>query len=284
MRTDNIDYLTPIQKTLLITLKGRALDHAAPQSILEDPVAPTLADRLGCALDTVKLGAGVPEGIAIRSRTLDRAVGDFVAAHPDAVVVELGAGLETRMFRVAHPDTVDWYAIDLPEVIAVRDKLVPARDNAHSVGESLLSSDWANAIPAHRPTILVADGLIGFLTERDVEKLLRGITGHFHAGELVTNVYTALTARLTRYYTKSVGVPKGFRGYGFNDPQHLCRLNPRLRFCDEQTIATVPEAKFLSGPTRFNARMLRYWPALARCSMWVVRYQFGCGAGGEDGE
>lgn len=51
----------------------------------------------------MKLGAGVPVAIAIRTSILDRAVDTFVRAHPDAVVVEFGSGLETRMARLDLP-------------------------------------------------------------------------------------------------------------------------------------------------------------------------------------
>src|SRR5690625_2453266 len=104
--THSIDHLTPIQKTLLITLKGRARDNTAKTSFLRDELAAELVNRLDYDLDTVKLGAGVQEGIAIRTRMLDRAVDTFVRAHPDAVVVELGSALVRRMFRLDPPGTV----------------------------------------------------------------------------------------------------------------------------------------------------------------------------------
>lgn len=274
MATHSIEHLTPVQRTLLIPLKGRALDHAATNSFLRDQLAADLVTRLEVDLGAVTLGAGVQEGIGLRTSMLDRAVDRFIREHPDAVIVEIGSGLETRMSRLDPPATVDWYDVDFPEVIRLREELMPARDNAHLLGTSLLDPHWTATIPATRPTIVVADGLIGFLTEQQNTRVLGHITDHFARGELVTNAYTTFTARLTGHYTKSVGVPKNYRGYGFDDPQHLAALNPALRFVDEQTRATAPESAQLSRSARLNLRLMARWPALLRHGPWVLRYRF----------
>ncbi len=274
MRTHRIDHLTPVQKTLLITLKGRALDSRAKNPLLRDPMAADLVHRLDYDIDTVKLGPGVRDAIAIRTSILDRAVDDFVRTHRDAVVVELGCGLETRMVRLDPPTTVDWYDVDFPEVIALRKELMPQRENTHAVGASLLDPSWTDRIPRDRPTILVADGLFGFLTEEGNRSVLARITDHFTGGELVFNAYTRIAARVTGYYTQSVGMPTEFRGFGFNDPHDVVALNPRLTFVDEQTGAAAPESRQLTPLYRLLARWFAHWPAQARRGVWVVRYRF----------
>ncbi|SFB49767.1 O-Methyltransferase involved in polyketide biosynthesis [Amycolatopsis marina] len=274
MKTYSIDHLTPVQKTLLVTLKGRVLDSRSNNPILRDPLVTDIARRLDYDIDTVKLSLGVPEAIAIRTSILDRAVDAFVRTHPDAVVVELGSGLETRMFRLAPPATVDWYDVDLPEVIELRDELMPHRENAHSVGTSLLDPGWTDTIPSDRPTIVVGDGILGFLGEEQNKQVLTRITDHFTGGELVFNAYTKIAARMTGRYTSSVGMPKEFRGFGFNDPHDVVAMNPRLTFVDEQTGAAAPESEQLNGLYRLLARWFARWPAQARRGVWVVRYRF----------
>ena len=89
----------------------------------------------------------------------------ILTRHPDAVVLHLGCGLDTRAFRVQPPATVDWYTVDLTGISAVRDQVLPTNPQSHTVVASVAESDWATAIPADRPTILIADGLFAFLTE-----------------------------------------------------------------------------------------------------------------------
>lgn len=275
MQKLNIDHLTPVQKTLLISLKGRAEDFNAKVSFLGDTFAAELVDRIDYDFDTVKLGMGVAEGVAIRTSILDRIVDSFIRTYPDAVVVELGSGFETRMFRLDPPTTVDWYDVDFPEVITLREQLMPARDNAHLVAASLLDPNWTATIPEDRPTILVADGLVGFLTEQQNTSLLNRITEHFAGGEFVTNAYTTLTARLTGHYINSVGIPKNYRCFGFDDPQYLATLNPELRYVGEETRATAPERKQLGRMARVNVNLLSLWPRHIRHGVWVLRYRFG---------
>lgn len=275
----SIDTLSPLEKTLLIPLRGRAEDRASTHSLLHDELAAAVAQRLEDDVDSIRLGSGVALGVALRSRIIDRAVEAFVRAHPRAVVVELGSGLETRMYRLGMTSGVDWYDIDFPDVIALRNALMPEYPPAHAIGASLLDPGWTDAIPTDRPTLIVADGLFGFLSELENRQVLRHITCTFSGGELVFSAYSALTARLTGHYTQSVGMPANFRGFGFNDPYRVESLDPQFVFVDEQTVASSPETRHLTGlsgfSARLNARLMSWWPALARTGVWVVRYRFG---------
>lgn len=58
---------------------------------------------------------------SLRAEKLDEVAARFVARHPDAIGLDLGAGLDTRLRRIAAPPTVDWYDIDFPTVIAARE-------------------------------------------------------------------------------------------------------------------------------------------------------------------
>jgi O-methyltransferase involved in polyketide biosynthesis len=88
------------------------------------------------------------------------------------------------VFRIAPPSTVDWYDIDYPEVIGARQQLLPARANAHGIGADLTEPDWLKAIPTNRPAVIVADGLLAFLTPDDMVSLLNRLIGHFPSGEV----------------------------------------------------------------------------------------------------
>ncbi len=274
MATHSIDHLTALQKTLLITLRGRTEDARAKRPILADELAAATADRLDYDLETVTLPMGVREAVAIRSRMLDRAVADFLRAHQDAVVVELGCGLETRRWRLDVPDTVDWYDVDFPEVVGLRRELFPALPRVHPIGVSLLDPAWAEAIPADRPTIVVADGVLGFLSEEDNRNVLRRITDRFERGVLVFNAYTRLTARMNGRFTKVVGMPADFQGFGFDDPLVPVALNPALTFVDERFGDAAPERDRLNLAYRLLARVFAAWTAQARRGVWIVLYRF----------
>ncbi|MGV0742397.1 class I SAM-dependent methyltransferase [Mycolicibacterium sp. XJ870] len=273
--TVTIDHLTPIEKTLLVTLTGRALDARKKRPLLGDRLADTVRGRL--AYDAIKLSGTVTIATAVRSKMLDRIVGGFIAAHPNAVVVELGCGLETRLHRIAPPATVDWYDVDLPNVIALRQRALPELQSSHLVAASLTEPGWLDGIPRDRPTIAVADGVLGFLTEADNQQILTTLTDYFTAGgELAFVAYTRIAARMIGAFgmLRALGIPKGYRGFGFDDPHEVERLNPRLTFIQEQLGAQAPEADQFAWPTRMVARWFAHWRAQARRGVWIVRYRW----------
>ena len=125
---------TPIEETLYLTLCGRALDNHLPDPILADPMAEQLVRKLGYDCGRFRLSASPIINIAHRAKKLDEIARRFIALHPDAVGLDLGAGLDTRVFRLDPPAGVDWYDVDFPEVIAARERLLPPRAHAHGIG------------------------------------------------------------------------------------------------------------------------------------------------------
>lgn len=166
----------------MLTQYARALDSRWPRPILGD----TLADDTVRKIDYDFGALGIPRSVvcqsALRAKMLDDRVRGFTAVHPDAVVVDLGAGLDTGLFRVAPPATVDWYSVDLPGVIALRDRLLPTSRQAHSVVASVADESWPQTIPSDRPTMVIADGLFAFLSEAVIVGVFRRITEHFKSG------------------------------------------------------------------------------------------------------
>jgi Leucine carboxyl methyltransferase len=149
---------TPIEESLFLTLCGRALDYRSPHSILSDAMADEIVRKLDYDCGKFRLSASPIINIALRAKKLDEVALRFVARNPDAVALDLGAGLDSRMLRINPPSTVDWYDVDFPEVISARRQLIPDPANAHGVGADLTDPDWLDAIPTDRPAVIVADG------------------------------------------------------------------------------------------------------------------------------
>jgi O-methyltransferase involved in polyketide biosynthesis len=143
--------LTPVEQTAFLTLYARALDSRWTRPILGD----TLADEDVGSIDFDFEGLGVATSVvcqtALRAKMLDDRVRAFTAAHPDAVVVDLGAGLDDGMDRVQPPSSVDWYSIDLPAVTALPDDVLPSSPQAHSVPASLADDTWPMPSPPAVP-------------------------------------------------------------------------------------------------------------------------------------
>lgn len=270
--------LSPVEQTALLTQYARAVDSRGSRPILHD----TLADEIVGRIDYDFAGLGVPASVicqaALRAKMLDDRVRDFTTRHPDAVVVDLGAGLDSGVQRVDPPATVDWYSVDLPNMIALRYELMPARAGAHSVAASVAAPNWSETIPADRPAMVIADGLFAFLPEEVIAGLFRRITDHFGSGELAFNDYgrigwfsqLAIKVAPQKMFS-AIGSQWGYRG--FKDAQHPLSWNPRLTLVEEASLTHAPEVDLFPGWVRVATRLSGMTKAGARKAR-ILRYRF----------
>jgi O-methyltransferase involved in polyketide biosynthesis len=270
----DVSDFTPLERTALLTQYARALDSRWPRPILGD----TLADEIVAKVDFDFHALGVPSSAvrqtALRAKMLDDRARSYISEHPNAVIVALGAGLDTGMLRVAPPATVDWYSVDLPNVIALRDELVPANDHAYSVAASLADDGWTDSIPSDRPTMLIADGLLAFLPEPVIINLFRHIPEHFRSGELAFNDYghvgwSSLLAMKVAF--SAVGNQWAYRG--FKDAHVPETWNPRLTLVEEASLSHAPEVDLYPAAARVSTRLMGMTKAGARTAR-ILRYRF----------
>lgn len=269
---------TAVEQTAFLTEYARALDSRWQRPILGDE----LANEIVAKIDYDFAGLGMPTSVvcqsSLRAKMLDHRVRAFTSAHPDAVVVDLGAGLNTGMLRVGPPGTVDWYSVDLPRVIALRDEVVPDMERAHSVAASVADDHWVETIPADRPTMLIADGLLAFLSERVIVGLFHRITEHFGSGELAFNDYgrigwlsKAAVKLAPQKMFSAVGSQWGYRG--FKDARVPESWNARLTLVEESSLAHAPEVDLFPGWLRVATRLSGQFKAGARKAR-ILRYGF----------
>ncbi|GAA5143145.1 class I SAM-dependent methyltransferase [Pseudonocardia adelaidensis] len=274
---------TPAQESLFLTLSGRALDSRLPHPFLGDRMADEILRKTGydplARFPTMRSRLVDPRtkvfDIAVRAKRLDAVVRAFVGRHPNAVVVDMGAGLDGRVFRVDPPPTVDWYDIDLPEVIALRERVVPRHAHAHAIAADVTDERWLDGIPAERPAVIVADGLVAFLPQDGFVSLLGRLTSHFPSGELAFNAYTTVAVWATRHLGSFATIGGGVVNPGFNDPHEPERRVPALTLAEEIFLTRAPELAAMPLAGRLAARMIAGSAWMSRMSgTTVLRYRF----------
>jgi O-methyltransferase involved in polyketide biosynthesis len=265
---------TPIEDTLFLTLCGRALDSRSPRPILGDPIAADIVARLGYDCGRFGLSASPVINIAHRAKKLDQIAQSFVSRHPDAVGLDLGAGLDTRILRIAAPSSVDWYDVDFPAVIAARQKLIPDQIQAHAVAADLTDPTWLKVVPADRPAVIVADGLLAFLRPRDMMSLLDHLIDHFPFGEVAFNGYTRFAIWAAKHYHGTQSVAGLIQSPGFDDPHEPERWNPRLRLVREILLTREPEVAEFPAALRLFTRLASRSAAVSRRGTTVLHYRF----------
>lgn len=278
---------TPAQESLWLTLCGRALDNRLPEPFLGDVMADEIVTKIGYDLGKFPLPKSKIFDIAMRAKAIDSAVRSFVAAHANAVVLDLGAGLDVRTSRVDPAETVDWYDIDFPEVMEVRRQVVPDREGVRSLAANLTATAWLEGVPRDRPAVIVADGLVPFLTQEELSSLFSRIIAHFPYGELALNGYPTFAVWVVKHLPRMFdSISADVVNPGFDDPRDLELWVPGLTLTEEIFPARGPETARLSRATRMLGLLLtkllspspRWTRSLATT---VLRYRFSGGVGQE---
>jgi O-methyltransferase involved in polyketide biosynthesis len=153
--------------------------------VLLDPLAVELVGRIDYPFEQrFGAGAGLGQWQALRARCFDREVRRFAAAHPAGTVVALGEGFETQFWRV-DDGHVRWLTVDLPEVIAARERLLPSSPRLRTLACSAIDTRWMEEVDASRGVLVTAQGLLMYLPAGDVHRLLPAIAGRFARGGAV---------------------------------------------------------------------------------------------------
>jgi O-methyltransferase involved in polyketide biosynthesis len=265
---------TPLEDSLFLTLYARALDNRRPKPILGDATADQIVGTIDYDYDNLRVDTNLILSAALRAKKLDQVASEFLARHPDAVGLDLGAGLDTRFERLAPPATVDWYDVDFPAVAAARQRLIPEHSNAHVIGTDVRDPDWLDAVPSDRPAIIVADGLMGFLTHDELVSLWNRLVSHFPSGEIVLNSYTRFAIWIAHHARGTKTVADLVKFPGMDDPREPEGWNPKLRLVREIMLSREPEvAEFPPGWRTFH-RLAAHSRALSRMGTIVLHYRF----------
>ena len=273
---------TPAQESLFLTLGGRALDSRLPRPFLGDWRADEILTRVGYDLakfPALKTKFLDPKSrvfdIAVRAKTIDEVVRRFVVHHPDAVVLDLGAGLDARMFRVDPPSSVVWYDVDFPTVVALRTQVLGQPTNAHNIGVDLADPDWLDDIPADRPAVIVADGLVAFVAQGAFESLLNRLVSHFPSGELAFNLYTTSAIWALTHARSMRAIAGGVVNPGFDDPRQPERWVSGLKLVEEIFLTRAPEVAELPLILRVTSRLAARSAKMSRLiGTTELRYRF----------
>ena len=265
---------TPMEDSLFLTLCARALDNRSQHPILADVTADEIVRTLDYDYGRFNINTNLMINVALRAKKLDEGASEFVARHPDAIGIDLGAGLDTRMIRIAPPATVDWYDVDFPAVITARERLIPARANAHGVSADVTKEGWLDNLPNDRPAMIVADGLMAFLAEEEMITLLNRLISHFPSGEIAYNNYTKFTIWAAKHSHGTQSVADLVKSSGINDPREPERWNPKLKLIKEILLTREPEVTQFPTALRLYNRLLATSTALSRMGTIVLHFRF----------
>ncbi len=270
--------LSGVPETLFIPLYNRAMESQRPDAMMKDEKAVELVRRMRADEDIrydFDRVTQVPMTEANRvvrimlTREMDRYVQDFLRRHPDAVVVQVGCGLDSRFERVDN-GLVVWYDLDLPEVIELRRKLIGGDGGRyHLLNCSVLEDAWLETVKVHaqHPFLFLAEAVFVYFTEAQARSLVLTLRDHFRGAELVFDGWTPFYVWLANLQIS----PSKFAGllqWGFRHGKEIEGWGEGIHLLDVWGFLDRPE------PRLARSQWMRYVPPLAR-SMRVFHFQLG---------
>jgi O-methyltransferase involved in polyketide biosynthesis len=172
------------------------------------------------------------------------------------------------------PATVDWYDVDFPTVATARQRLIPEHPNAHVIGADVTEKDWLDAVPTGRPAVIVADGMMAFLSQEELVSLWNRLISHFPSVEIAFNSYTRFAIWIAQHARGTKSVADQVKFLGMDDPRAPEGWNPKLRLVREILLSREPEV------AEFPPALRRYHRLAARSTAWsrtgtiVLHYRF----------
>ena len=235
-----------INKTLYIPLYGKS--YVSKRGLfLDDKKAEEIWEAEGFALRGRSRSKWLAYYMGIRTAVFDEWVKKQMIAAPDAAVIHIGCGMDSRAIRVG-AENHKWYDLDFPEVIEERKHYFTETDDYKMIAGDARACDWLRAITDNRSAIAVMEGVSMYLTVKEMQNLADSLCSHFESVVLLVDAYTFFAAKMSkrRNPVKDVGVTEV---YGIDTPQDY--QSEKLAFVKEYTMTPQKYIDELKGLERF---------------------------------
>ncbi|WP_168199894.1 class I SAM-dependent methyltransferase [Hahella sp. KA22] len=167
--------LRDISETALLPLWARAMETLRPDAIIHDDKALEMYQRLNYDFKRFSNAWLSQLAIAIRTDLIDKLVTDFITVHPHAVIINLGAGFDSRYLRVDNGQ-IQWFDLDLPNVIAARRLFFSDSDRYHMLEQSLFDVSWLeHAADESDNCLILAEGVLMYFTEQRIKQFFNDL-------------------------------------------------------------------------------------------------------------
>ena len=203
-----------VNKTLYIPLYGKSYVSKRGM-ILHDTKAEEIWAAEGFPLKGKSASKWLSLYMGMRAAAFDRWVSAQLEAMPEAVVLHLGCGMDSRNLRVGNAAAM-WYDVDFEDVIAQRRHYFTETENYKMLSADVRKDDFLAQI-AEKNAIVVMEGISMYLTREELQQVLGNLEQHFEKIAVLVDCYTEFAAKASKYKNpiNDVGVTQV---YGLDDP------------------------------------------------------------------
>ena len=208
-----------VNKTLYIPLYGKSF-VSRKGIILHDEKAEEIWTKEGFELKGKSRSKWLAYNMAMRARVFDDWTDQMLKDTPDAIVLHIGCGLDSRCLRVKQPYSC-WYDCDFPDVLEVRRQYYQEFSSYHMMELDATDTKKINELPEGNTVIVVLEGISMYLTNDQLKALIAALRQKYLYVHVLLDVYTQFGARASEKKNpiNDVGVTKV---YGVDDIDAIC--------------------------------------------------------------
>ena len=258
--------MNSVNKTLYIPLYGKSC-VSKRGIILCDKKAEEIWAAEGFPLKGKSASKWLSFYMGMRAAVFDRWVIGQMEKMPEATVLHLGCGMDSRICRVGETGHL-WYDIDFPDVIAQRRRYYQETEKYKMLASDVTADDFISEVGG-KSAIVVMEGISMYLKRSQLQDLLTRLCNRFEQVSLLMDCYTEFAAKASKYKNpiNDVGVTEVF---GLDEPRSLeCRGLSFLREMDMTPPCLIDQ---LQGMEKTVFKKL-YAGSLARKMYRLYEYQ-----------
>ena len=189
--------LGAVQETLIIPLWARAKDAEKNYPILGDIYARDIVARIDYDFSRFEKKYMKNHQLVwpIRAYNFDKCIREFLAQNSNAVVINIGAGLDTTFQRIDNRSVL-WINIDLPDAAALRQKLIPDSEREMTIAKSIFDFTWIDDAARQtkgRAIMFMAAGVLCYFEASRVKALFRKLASAYPSAHVVFDAMSRFT-------------------------------------------------------------------------------------------
>ena len=253
-----------VQETLVIPLYSRKLCTELYPNLFQDETAVRLIDQIDYDFSEAEKKSrslmqrfGSLE-VAMRQNDLAWEVRDYLKAHPNAAVVNLGCGLDSTG-KACDNGSCKIYNLDFLDVIALRNELLPAGEREENIPCDLNDTSWFSQIDASNGAVFFASGVFYYFLTEQVKTLVQAMADAFPGSVLVFDAANRTAVKMiAKTWLKSAKIQDVGAYFSVSDaPKEIGAWDSRLQVTSRGYMLGYTDLKdpSVSGFFRFLAKI-----------------------------
>ena len=235
--------MNEVNKTLYIPLYGKYY-VSKKGIILEDSKAACIWEKEGFELKGKAKSKWLAYYMGMRASVFDEWVKEKIKHNPEALVLHIGCGMDSRIERVG-ADNILWYDIDFPSVLEERKKYYQETELYHMYAADAGDTKWIKEMPGNATVIVVMEGISMYLEIEKLENLFRALKQHFGKVHILMDCYTTLAAKVSKY-KNPINEVGAYDTIGLDDPTLLAQ-NAGITYIREHSMTPADKMQELKG-------------------------------------